>query len=36
MRLSKNFTLKELTRSNTALRLGIDNEPSKEGVLKLT
>ena len=36
MRLSKNFTLKELTRSNTATRLGIDNEPSKEGVLKLT
>ena len=36
MRLSKNFTLKELTRSNTALRLGIDNQPSKEGVLKLT
>ena len=36
MRLSKNFTLKELTRSNTALRLGIDNTPSKEGVLKLT
>jgi zinc D-Ala-D-Ala carboxypeptidase len=36
MRLSKNFTLKELTRSNTALRLGINNEPSKEGVYKLT
>ena len=36
MRLSKNFTLKELTRSNTALRIGIDNEPSKEGILKLT
>jgi len=36
MRLSKNFTLKELTRSSTALRLGIDNEPSKEGILKLT
>ena len=36
MRLSKNFTLKELTRSNTATRLGIDNQPSKEGVLKLT
>ena len=34
--LSKNFTLKELTRSNTATRLGIDNQPSKEGVLKLT
>ena len=36
MFLSKNFTLKELTRSNTALRLGIDNEPSKEGIYKLT
>ena len=36
MILSKNFTLKELIRSNTALRLGIDNEPSKEGILKLT
>ena len=36
MILSKNFTLKELTRSNTALRLGINNEPSKEGILKLT
>ena len=35
MRISKNFTLKELTKSNTALRLGIDNTPSKEGVLKL-
>jgi zinc D-Ala-D-Ala carboxypeptidase len=36
MRLTKNFTLKELTRSNTALRLGINNEPSKEGIMKLT
>ena len=36
MRLSKNFTLKELTYSSTALRLGINNEPSKEGILKLT
>jgi zinc D-Ala-D-Ala carboxypeptidase len=35
MRLSKNFTLKELTYSCTALRLGIDNEPSKEGIYKL-
>lgn len=34
--LTKNFTLKELTRSNTALRLGIDNTPSKEGIWKLT
>ena len=36
MRLSKNFTLNELTYSSTAIRLGIDNEPSKEGILKLT
>ena len=36
MRLSKNFILKELIYSATALRLAIDNTPSKEGVLKLT
>jgi zinc D-Ala-D-Ala carboxypeptidase len=36
MRLSKNFTLKELTYSATALRLGIENQPSKEGIYKLT
>ena len=36
MRLSKNFTLKELTYSDTALRLGIENQPSKEGIYKLT
>lgn len=36
MRLSKNFTLKELTYSSTALRRGINNEPSKEGIYKLT
>ncbi len=30
MRLSKNFVLSEITRSNTAKRLGISNEPSKE------
>jgi len=35
MRLSKNFTLAELTNSNTALRLGIDNTPNKEGIYKL-
>jgi hypothetical protein len=29
MRLSKNFTLSEITRSNTALRKGIPNEPNK-------
>jgi len=27
MRLSKNFVLSEITHSNTAKRLGIDNEP---------
>ena len=36
MKLSKNFTLQELIKSNTALRLGIDNTPSKEGIIKLT
>tara|TARA_R100000278_G_scaffold96113_1_gene73454 strand:+ start:417 stop:884 length:468 start_codon:yes stop_codon:yes gene_type:complete len=30
MRLSKNFVLSEITRSNTAKRLGIDNEPEEE------
>ena len=30
MRLSKNFVLSEITRSNTAKRLGIDNAPSKK------
>ena len=34
--LSKNFTLSETCYSSTALRLGINNEPSKEGILKLT
>ena len=29
MRLSKNFVLSEITRSNTAKRLGIENEPTK-------
>ena len=35
MKLSKNFTLDELIRSNTAIRLGLDNSPSKEHILKL-
>ena len=30
MRLSKNFTLSEITKSNTAKRLGIKNAPNKE------
>ena len=30
MRLSKNFVLSEITRSNTATRLGISNEPTKK------
>ena len=30
MRLSKNFTLLEITKSNTAKRLGIKNAPDKE------
>ena len=35
MRISKNFTLAELTKSNTATRLGINNTPNKEGVHRL-
>jgi zinc D-Ala-D-Ala carboxypeptidase len=35
MRLTKNFTLHELTKSDTALRLGLNNEPTKEGIIKL-
>lgn len=30
MKLSPNFTLAELTQSDTAVRLGIDNTPSKD------
>ena len=35
MKISKNFTLHELTHSNTAKRLGINNTPNKEGVHRL-
>jgi len=35
MNLSKNFTLKEMTMSTTAMRLGIDNEPSLDVVVNL-
>ena len=35
MRLTINFTLYELVKSNTSLRLGIDNTPTKEGIIKL-
>ena len=30
MKLSKNFTLQEFTKSQTALRMGIDNTPNEE------
>ena len=36
IRLSKNFTLREFTKSQTALRLGIDNEPDREQLVNLT
>ena len=36
MRLSKNFTLQEYTKSQTALRLGIDNQPGYEHLDKAT
>ena len=34
--LSKNFSLRELTRSDTAIRLGIDNVPNEEQIINLT
>ena len=36
MNLSKNFTLHELTKSETALRKGLDNEPGEEELKNLT
>ena len=36
MKLSKNFSLKELLRSDTAIRLGIDNTPNQEQLINLT
>jgi len=35
MNLSKSFTLNELTKSQEATRLGIDNTPSDEYILNL-
>lgn len=35
MNLSKNFTLKEMTKSESAVRLGIDNTPNKEHIAAL-
>ena len=35
MRLSKNFLLSEITRSNTAKRLGINNTPNEEHLQNL-
>jgi len=35
MNLSKNFTLQELTKSDTAVRKGIDNNPNSDQIAKL-
>jgi hypothetical protein len=35
MKLSKNLTLAEVTKSNTASRLGIDNSPTSEHITNL-
>jgi len=35
MNLSRNFTLLELTKSDTAVRKGIDNEPNADQIDKL-
>ena len=34
--LSKNFSLKELTKSSTATRFGIENKPNEEQLINLT
>ena len=36
MKLSKNFSLKELTKSSTAMRMWIDNSPESEQLVNLT
>ena len=36
MYLSRNFSLSELTKSQTALRNGLDNKPSIEEIVALT
>ena len=36
MQLSKNFSVAELVKSQTATRLGIDNSPSEEVITNLT
>jgi len=35
MKLSRNFTLQELTKSDTAIRKGIDNNPNADQIEKL-
>ena len=35
MNLTRNFSLQELTKSDTAIRKGIDNEPNAEQIEKL-
>ena len=35
MRLSKNFTLKELIKSDTAVRKGINNNPNEDHITNL-
>lgn len=36
MNITKNFTLHEMTKSETALRLGLDNEPNEQQLAALT
>ena len=35
MQLTRNFSLQELTKSDTAIRKGIDNEPNADQIDKL-
>ena len=36
MKISRNFSLNELTKSSTAIRLGLDNSPSMEHLVPMT
>ena len=36
MKLSRNFSLQELIKSDTAIRLGIDNNPNANREMKYT
>ena len=36
MKISQNFSLNELTKSDTAIRQGLENEPDQDQLISLT